>query len=86
MNGDARRPTRRSRESLRENHGVVKFDGVEYAFGGVESLLGAADNPDEMLIALYHGGIELGRGARERSSGCCSDNTDDLPIINAPSC
>ena len=68
-----RRPTNEEiAQSLRENHGVVKFDGVEYAFGGVESLLGAADNPDEVLIALYHGGAELRRrrrGARAAAAG-----------------
>ena len=31
-----------------------------YGFGGVESLLGAADNPDDALIALYHGGLSSG--------------------------
>ena len=59
MNG--KRPTNEEIEqSLRDNHGIVKFDGVEYAFGGVESLLGAADNPDDALIALYHGGMSSG--------------------------
>ena len=63
MNG--KRPTNQEIEqSLRDNHGIVKFDGVEYAFGGVESVLGAADNPDDALIALYHGGAQLRRGAR----------------------
>lgn len=84
MNG--RRPsTQEIEQSLRDNHGIVKIDGVEYAFGGVESLLGAARTPEETLIALYHGGL---------SSGAVADSLvhlllgkpQDMDIVKAPSC
>ncbi len=84
MNG--KRPTNQEIEqSLRDNHGIVKFDGVEYDFGGVESLLGAADNPDDALIALYHGGMSSG-AALEAIQQLLLGNTGALPIINSPSC
>ena len=84
MNGE--RPTNEEiAESLRDNHGVVKFDGVEYAFGGVESLLGAADNPDDALIALYHGGVSSG-AVLDSLLRLIAHDPADLPIINTPSC
>jgi hypothetical protein len=85
MNGE--RPTNEEIEqSLRDNHGVVKFDGVEYAFGGVESLLGAADNPDDALMALYHGGMSSGAVLDSIQQLLLGTDAGDLPIINNPSC
>ena len=44
MNG--KRPSTEEIEaSLRENHGLVKYDGVTYDFGGVESLLAKGGRP-----------------------------------------
>jgi hypothetical protein len=44
--------------SLQQHHGLeVDYKGVRYDFGGVEMQLGAARNADEMLQALYHGGL-----------------------------
>jgi hypothetical protein len=84
MNGT--RPTNEEIEqSLRENHGIVKFDGAEYAFGGVESLLGEADNPDDALIALYHGGLSSG-AVMDSLIRLLAQHPGELPIINTPSC
>ena len=44
LNRDGRPTNEEIAQSLRENHGVVKFNGVEYAFGGLESVLGEARN------------------------------------------
>jgi hypothetical protein len=84
LNG--RRPsTQEIEESLRDNHGIVKIDGVEYAFGGVESLLGAASTPEEALMALYHGGLSSGAVANELEL-LLLDDGHDLDIVNQPTC
>jgi hypothetical protein len=84
MNG--KRPSNAEIEqSLRDNHGIVKFDGVEYSFGGVESLLGEADNPDDALIALYHGGLSSG-AVLDSLTHLMIEKAGELPIINPPSC
>jgi hypothetical protein len=82
MNG--KRPsTEEIERSLRENHGLVKYDGVTYDFGGVESLLGAAATPEDALIALYHGGASAGAIA-EMLEIMLLDHPLDL--VNEPSC
>ena len=57
LNREGRPSTEEIARSLRENHGVVKYKGVEYAFGGLESALGGATTPEEMLLALYRTGF-----------------------------
>jgi Flp pilus assembly pilin Flp len=84
MNG--RRPsTDEIAQSLRDNHGIVKIDGVEYAFGGVESLLGEASTPEEALMALYHGGASSGAVA-EALELMLLDSGQKLDIVNVPKC
>jgi hypothetical protein len=72
-------------QSLRDNHGIVKIDGVEYDFGGVESLLGAASTPEEALMALYHGGASSGAIA-ETLELMLLDSGQKLDIVNEPKC
>jgi len=58
--------------SLREHHGLeVDYRGVHYDFGGIEMQLGAARTGNEMLEALYHGGL---------SSGAVLQSLLDLPV------
>ena len=85
QNGE--RPTREEiAESLADGDGVVEFDGAEYAFGGLESLLGAAQTPDELLLALYRGGIDA-PAVLESLINLARDQIDeDLPLIQTPSC
>ena len=45
MNGDGRPTNEEIAESLREYHGIVEYKGGQFAFGGLESLLGEADTP-----------------------------------------
>ena len=72
-------------QSLRDNHGIVKIDGVSYDFGGVESLLGAASTPEEALMALYHGGASSGAVA-EALELMLLDSGKKLDIVNVPKC
>ena len=79
--------SRTCRSRCRANHGLeVDYDGVQYDFGGVEMILGAAKTPNDELIALYHGGI---------SSAAVLQSLLDLPVgvsrnvpvsINQPHC
>jgi hypothetical protein len=86
-NGRGRPSNAEIARSLRENHGVVKYKGVEYAFGGLESDLGAATNPNDMLIALYRPGAITPNNVVEQLAGLLSGKQRNLPatIVN-PSC
>ena len=84
MNG--KRPTTQEiADSLADKDGVVEFDGVEYAFGGLDTFLGEAQTPDEMLLALYHGGMSSGAVA-ENLMMLMLNHELKLPVINSPSC
>jgi len=86
MNGDGRPTNEEIAESLRENHGIVEYKGGQFAFGGVESLLGEADTPDEALIALYHGGLSSGAVAQEIEMMLLDDRDHPMDIVSEPQC
>jgi hypothetical protein len=82
-----KRPTNAQiQQSLRDNHGVIKFDGVEYGFTGLDEMLAEAQTPNDMLIALYHGGAAAS-STLENLERLIFDHTHHLPatIVN-PSC
>ena len=86
MNGDGRPTNEEIAESLRENHGIVEYEGGQFAFGGVESLLGEADTADEALIALYHGGLSSGAVAQEIEMMLLDDRDHPMDIVSEPQC
>lgn len=87
LNRDGR-PTRDEiRESLQENDGVVEYKGVQYAFGGLESALGGARTPEEMLIALYRTGFHSPNNVIEELARLTAGSSRDWPgTINQPTC
>ena len=72
---------------MRENHGVVKYKGVEYAFGGLESALGEARNANDLLIALYRTGFMSQNNVIEELALLVAGQQRDFPMtINQPTC
>ena len=87
LNREGRPSTEEIARSLRENHGVVKYKGVEYAFGGLESALGGATTPEEMLLALYRTGFLSPNRTIEEISGLLMGKQLELPAtIHVPTC
>ena len=73
--------------SLRENDGVVKWNGGAFSAGGLESLLGQALTPDEMLWALYDRGHLGPEAAIESLLSLLTGKSLALPAtVVTPSC
>jgi hypothetical protein len=74
-------------ESLADGDGVVEFDGVQYAFGPPYTGLGAAQTPEDILIALYHLGLSDGSAAANELINVLLDRDAQLPgDVHAPDC
>ena len=72
--------------SLADRDGVVEFNDVHYDFGGLETLLGAAQTPDDILLALYYGGLEADNILYSLTDLLRDRVTNLGPIIETPSC
>ena len=72
--------------SLADRDGVVEFNDVQYDFGGLETLLGAAQTPDDILLALYYGGLEADNVLYSLTDLLRDRVTNLGPIIETPSC
>jgi hypothetical protein len=87
LNGDGRPSTEEIARSLRENHGIVEYKHARYDFGGLESALGGAATPEEMLIALYRTGFLSPNRTIEEISGLLMGKQLELPAtIHVPEC
>jgi hypothetical protein len=86
MNG--KRPTLQEiQDSLRANHGTrVDYNGVQYAFDGQLMEMGAAANPNDILIALYHGGLSSGAVLQSLLDLGLTGHRDLPGTIHQPSC
>jgi hypothetical protein len=86
LNG--KRPTlQQVQDSLRANHGLrVDFDGVQYALDGQLMEIGAAQNPNDILIGLYHGGLSSGAVLQSLMNLGMTGHRDLPGTIATPSC
>jgi hypothetical protein len=87
LNRDGRPTPEELARSLRENHGIVKYKGVSYSFGGLETELGMAADPRAMLLALYRTGFMSPNNVVEMLSLLLVGEQRDLPAtIKDPTC
>jgi hypothetical protein len=87
LNRDGRPTPEELARSLRKNHGIVKYKGVSYSFGGLETELGMATDPRAMLLALYRTGFMSPNSVIEELSLLLVGKQRDLPAtIKSPTC
>ena len=75
-------------ESLEDGHGVVEYDGVEYAFDPWVTGIASAETPEDILIALYTvGGAQTPNDLLQRLADLLYHQDAELPgELAAPDC